>query len=286
MLPLKSNEHLGRSMVGLTDLDVLIDKERAGVIEQILACNGLKRSQRRLCASYPGIEDYLTLDDDDTGRLVHLHLHYQLTLGEPFLKGYRLPWEPLLLSTRRMDAEHGITVADANLEFLSWWSGERLLRLRNMFRMRLGSAFLAELRWPRERVEPQQVLALGEELGGRVAGPLCALLVNEPSLRLLVSLRRAAAPSLRHHRPTGRRSACTREPSRGHAAHCLYRTFLGMASPARRTSPAVADRAILGTTGPASRRSSRKSSAFRKVDILPILFRQRRRAQPRSSVCR
>ena len=114
----KSNEHLGRSMVGLTDLDVLIDKERAGVIEQILACNGLKRFTATPLRSYPGIEDYLTLDDDETGRLVHLHLHYQLTLGEPFLKGYRLPWEPLLLSTRRMDAEHGIYVADANLEFL------------------------------------------------------------------------------------------------------------------------------------------------------------------------
>ena len=105
---------------------------------RILACNGLKRFTATPLRSYPGIEDYLTLDDDDTGRLVHLHLHYQLTLGEPFLKGYRLPWEPLLLSTRRMDAEHGITVADANLEFLLVVVRERLLRLRNMFRMRLA----------------------------------------------------------------------------------------------------------------------------------------------------
>ena len=162
----KSNEHLGRSMSGLADLDVLVEKGRAGVIEQILASNGFKRFTATPLRSYPGIEDYLTLDDDDTGRLVHLHLHYQLTLGEPFLKGYRLPWEPLLLSTRRMDADHGIYVADANLEFLLVAvRGALKLRLRDMFRMRLGSAFLAELYWLRERVEPA-----GPRFGGRAAG--------------------------------------------------------------------------------------------------------------------
>jgi hypothetical protein len=274
----KSNEHLDRSMLGLTDLDILVDKGSAVIVEDVLARTGLKRFVATPMRSYPGIEDYLTVDGD-TGRLVHLHLHYQLTLGEPFLKGYRLPWEPLLLSTRRMDAEHGIYIADPNLEFLLLVvRGALKLRLRNLAQGRLGGAFLAEFHWVRERVEPRRVLDLGEELlGRRIAGPLRSLLFAEPSLRLLASLRRAAEPSLCQHRTYGRTEARARAGLRECCSllGALNRRFLGAALPARRTSPRGGLMvAILGSDG--AGKSSVAKDVVRwlgqKVDVVPIYF--------------
>ena len=36
--------------------------------------------------------------DEPSGRIVHLHLHFRLILGERLLKNYRLPWEAALLA--------------------------------------------------------------------------------------------------------------------------------------------------------------------------------------------
>lgn len=276
----KSNEHLDRSMIGLTDLDVLVDREWAGTIEGTLARAGFKRFAATSWRSYPGIEDYLTLDED-TGGLVHLHLHHRLTLGEPFLKGYRLPWEPLLLSTRRMDAEHGIYVADPNLEFLLLMvRGALKLRWRGALRPRPADTFRAEFRWLQERVVPQQVLDLGTELlGNRAVEPLRALLAEDgPSRSLLLALRHAAAPSLRLHRTYGPLAAQVHAKRREFAAlrAGFERTLLGaIARPTRRTSPRGGLMvAILGPdgAGKSSVVQDVVGSLGRKIDVLPVYF--------------
>ena len=113
----KSNEHLEAAIEGLTDLDILVDRRRDGELRRILADSGFKRFVAPPLRAYPGIEDYLALDRD-TGRLVHLHLHHRLTLGERHLKGYRLPWEARLLATRRLDPATGVYVADPAIELV------------------------------------------------------------------------------------------------------------------------------------------------------------------------
>ena len=86
----KSNEHLRPGTLGETDLDILVDRESASQVVQMLAETGYKRMAAVPARSYVGIEDYLALDQS-SGRLIHLHLHYRLVLGEKFLKGYRVP---------------------------------------------------------------------------------------------------------------------------------------------------------------------------------------------------
>lgn len=86
----KSNEHLAASLEGKTDLDLLVAPADLGPLAGILLNLGFKRCVTVEGRGYPGIESYLGLDDA-TGTLVHLHLHYQLTIGERFLKGYRVP---------------------------------------------------------------------------------------------------------------------------------------------------------------------------------------------------
>lgn len=83
----KSNEHLGATMTGTTDVDVLIDRRAAKRLANVLTeTPQFKRIVVNARRGYPGIEDYVGFDAP-TGVLTHLHLHYQLTLGEKFLKG-------------------------------------------------------------------------------------------------------------------------------------------------------------------------------------------------------
>lgn len=94
----KSNEHLDATMIGATDVDVLFERQAAQRLTRLLTdTTSFKRFVVKPGHGYPGIEDYVGFDPD-TGALTHLHVHYQLTLGEKFLKGHRVPWEELYLS--------------------------------------------------------------------------------------------------------------------------------------------------------------------------------------------
>src|SRR5439155_1541894 len=113
----KGNARLQEAVVGLRDLDILVDRDGALALSEILATVGFKRLASSPWETVPALEDYLALDSD-TGRLVHLHLHYRLTVGDSFLSGYRLPWEALVLSTRHFDTTMAMYVADPHIELV------------------------------------------------------------------------------------------------------------------------------------------------------------------------
>jgi len=96
----KSNAALGRSLEGLTDLDLLVDRRHGERFRLMLHQYDVKPIVSSPDKQYPGVEDYLGFDPD-TGRLFHLHVHYQLVLGEQFVKNYRLPLEEAFLDNVR-----------------------------------------------------------------------------------------------------------------------------------------------------------------------------------------
>ncbi len=206
----KSNEHLGASMTGATDVDVLFDRKAVLPLAQILSELGFKRFTVKPGRGYPGIEDYLGFDAA-TGKLTHLHVHYQLTLGEKFLKGHRLPWEELVLSTRVLDSEHEIYVTDPHVELT-------LLLVRAAMKIRTRDWLLAgvrqpyfrgpalrELRWLIARVDTQRLHRVARQLvGERAASVLLDMITGErPTIRHLRALRRSAQPSLSEYRLYG-----------------------------------------------------------------------------------
>ena len=87
----KSNEHLDASLLGTTDVDVLVERRAIVSLTRILGQTNFKRVVVQRGRGSPGIEDYVGFDSQ-TAALTHVHVHYQLTLGEKFLKGHRLPW--------------------------------------------------------------------------------------------------------------------------------------------------------------------------------------------------
>lgn len=198
----KSNEHLHAAMSGKTDLDILVEKGRAQTLSRILSETDFKHFSPVPWLVYPGITDYLAIDDE-TGRLVHLHLHHELTLGEKHLKGYRLPWEQLVFSTRLFDAQEEVYVTDPNVEML-------LLLVRAALRIRMRDRLLAylgtnyfrgdlfrEFLWLKERTQSDHVSELTKsQLGDKAAAQILTMMNGNPSISELLTFRKSAGCTL------------------------------------------------------------------------------------------
>ena len=238
----KSNEHLGPAVEGITDLDVLVAREDAVLLAGLLADNGFKRFRTSAARTYPAIEDYLGFDEE-SGRLVHLHVHYQLTLGAQYLKGHRLPWEKHVLETRSFDAEHSVFVAAPEVELLLL-AVRSVLKLRFRDRLNGGRSALnpgarREWDWLLARVQALRVLNLADHLLGPAATVALApvLRSSAPTLRQFIACRRGLQRSMRVYGTYSPLEARARRWQREVAVVVarLRRRWLGGAVETRRT---------------------------------------------------
>jgi len=277
----KSNEHLHAGLYGLTDLDVLVERRGASVLQCILAECGFKRFAAPPLRAYPAIEDYLGFDDD-SGRIVHLHLHYQLVVGESHLKGYRLPWESRLLSTRHRDPDSGVDVADPALEMLLLLVRAGLKhRARDWLlfprRRQGGEDDLArEFTWLRERVDDARLRELATELlGAAIDEPLRRLLAQPGAPYPLRGFARDVQALLRKHRTYGPREARIRAWVRElqWLADAVNRRYLHRPTPLRRISPRGGTIIVLlGADGSGKSTLAQALVAWLggKLDVMPV----------------
>lgn len=99
----KSNAAIARSASGDNDLDLLIHRAQVQRYTEILSHWGFKQAQTRSVAQVPGVLHYYGYDQQ-SGKLVHVHAHYQLVLGHDRTKNYHLPIEePFLASSNKDD---------------------------------------------------------------------------------------------------------------------------------------------------------------------------------------
>jgi thymidylate kinase len=95
----KSTTALDRSAQGENDLDLLVDRSDVQTFVQILHRLGFKEAIGPSWTRIPGIVNYYGLDPT-TARLVHVHAHYRMVVGDDMTKNYHLPIErPYLAST-------------------------------------------------------------------------------------------------------------------------------------------------------------------------------------------
>lgn len=213
----KSNEHLDASLAGDTDLDLLVDRSAAHAFAHLLDGVGFKRFTPLPGRGYAGIDDWIGMDAA-TGRLVHAHVHYQLTVGEPFLKGFRLPWESMVLGTRRWDERSGLYVADPQVELVLHVVRATLkIRHRDLLYAAFGRSYagegtLREFRWLARQVTPQRLMEVAAALVGPAAMPTLLGLARAQTLPLkgLLELRARAEPPLSAYRLFGAPEALTR----------------------------------------------------------------------------
>ena len=206
----KSNEHLGATMTGATDIDILVDRAATQKLVRVLADTTFKRFETIARRGYPAIESYLGLDPH-TGRLIHFHLHYRLTVGERHLKGYRLPWEETVLATRIWDETSDVYVADPHVELVLLMVRAALkMRLRDRLFAALGRAYvrggvLREFRWLTARIKSGRLTEVAGKLVGAQAAALLVTMagVPEPTARQLHAFQQAILPPLSSFRTYG-----------------------------------------------------------------------------------
>lgn len=88
----KSNDVLERSASGDNDLDLLVSRADAARFSGILYRLGFKLAKAPKEREMPAVLDYFGYDEE-ADRLIHVHAHYHLILGDDMTKNYRLPIE-------------------------------------------------------------------------------------------------------------------------------------------------------------------------------------------------
>lgn len=95
----KSIDHLDASFSANTDLDVLVSLSDANKFENIAKQFGFVEFQTEALRTYPGVKD-LVCYEKSINKFIHLHIHYQLVLGDRWVKAYRLPSENDILKRK------------------------------------------------------------------------------------------------------------------------------------------------------------------------------------------
>lgn len=158
----KSNEHLLEGLTGETDLDILCaasDKNRA---EILLSEHDYIKCISQFGSRYPNVDDWVACDEM-TGKLIHIHLHYDMITGHQGMKEYSLPWNSQALSTRQYNDEYGVYTIDPSLELVILFSRIGLkatsskIRSAKKGKYKLADSDLREIEYLKERVDQAAV---------------------------------------------------------------------------------------------------------------------------------
>ena len=157
----KSNNALDRSASGENDLDLLVSRSDADRFMGLLTRLGFKPVHPPFDKQMVGVTDYFGFDEP-SGRLIHVHAHFQLVMGHDMTKNIRLGIEtPYLASARRdglffvpaVEFEYVVFVLRMMLKHCTWdamLTGEGNMKASER----------RELAWLQERKDPARVLDL------------------------------------------------------------------------------------------------------------------------------
>jgi thymidylate kinase len=280
----KSNKHVLQGMIGETDLDVLVAKKNFLLVSEVLCQTGYKRVSTVNSCKYSGVEDYLAMEPS-TGKLVHIHLHYRLVLGEPHLKGYRVPWEHIVLSSRIFLTQFGIFTSCPEVEMILLFVRAALkLRMRNRILARFGQSYpnkdiVSEFLWLKERIDFNRCQEYAAQMLGEKSTTCIKNILGENRLTYneIKNFRILAMDLLRNYRSYGVVYSNIRRWQREAiwAFGVMNKRYLHLPIPFRRTPPAGGlVVALVGCDG--SGKSTQIKSIVKwlswKLDVLPIYF--------------
>jgi thymidylate kinase len=110
----KSNWVLSETLLGETDLDLLVHQQDARRFRSVLRELGFEPSIEAGVHPLPSVEHHHALDED-SGSIVHVHAYYRVVTGQSLSKNYRLPLEEMLLSHPRRIGIINVPSAGAEL---------------------------------------------------------------------------------------------------------------------------------------------------------------------------
>lgn len=131
----KSNEALDRSARAESDLDLLVSRRHAHRFEEIIRSLGFKDGRPPSKKQLPGVFHSYGLDQA-SGKVVHLHVHYRLVVGDDMTKNYRLPLEEAYLASARQGPLFRVPAPEFELVVfvlrmvLKHWTWDAILTLK------------------------------------------------------------------------------------------------------------------------------------------------------------
>jgi hypothetical protein len=93
----KSSRRLPAVLAGEGDIDLLVARGDLHCAQAVLVDRDFKLFPSVADRDHPAALSFLGYDER-SGRLIHIHLHSQLIVGERLLRNYRIPWEEVFLS--------------------------------------------------------------------------------------------------------------------------------------------------------------------------------------------
>ena len=173
----KSNEHLMEGLDGETDLDVFVapsDREKAErCLKECRYIECLTQEGHR----YPNVFEWIGFDSA-TGRLIHVHLHYQIITGTKFCKEFVFPVDELMIESRVQDKDTGVYVANPDLEVIILHC-RIALKAKNKHNIIISESDRRELVYLKERLQADNVRQLCKRLTGTDGEALYALIMKD-----------------------------------------------------------------------------------------------------------
>jgi len=200
----KSNDMLAKSARGENDLDLLVHRRDAHRFQAVLARRGFRRAEAGGGREQPGISHHYSLDQASC-RLVHIHAHFQLVVGDDTTKNFRLPIEVPYLRSVTTDSvlpvpapefELAVFVVRMMLKHATWDTVA-------MGNGRLGRSESNELTWLLDRADATATRAVVAEflpgIGVDLWQRCLDLLTDGGGLARRLSLGRAVIRALGPH---------------------------------------------------------------------------------------
>lgn len=154
----KSNEHLEEGLNGETDLDLFIAPEDKSLACEVLnrldviKCNPLRSNQ------YPNVEEWIGFDSE-TGKLIHLHIHYSIITGKKFCKEYVFPLDSVLIDNRVINESYNVYVASPEVELIILYS-RICLKANNAKTIKLDDDYIKEIEYLKQRYSQERLISI------------------------------------------------------------------------------------------------------------------------------
>lgn len=180
----KSNEHLLEGLAGETDLDILCDIQQKRLCREILINKNYIRLKPQFGSRYPDVEDWVSCDED-TGKMIHIHLHFQMITGHQGLKEYLLPWTELALNTRILNPYYHVYTIEPALELMILFSRIGLKATNSKIYMAKKKCFklpyedYKEIRYLLEKADFAELKQLVERYFPKSSADMCQVLESD-----------------------------------------------------------------------------------------------------------
>ena len=172
----KSNEHLLEGLNGETDLDVFVLPQDKKLAEELLTKSLYIECVTQKGGCYPNVTEWIGFDKN-TGKLVHVHLHYQIITGTKYCKEYVFPINDLIISTRVLDSSTNIYVTDPNLEIIILYSRIALKAIKKKA-ISIDNSDVREIDYLKSKIQKDKVACLCNKLIGDKGEDLFSFIVK------------------------------------------------------------------------------------------------------------